>query len=490
MENQTVIQYFHWYNATSTLWSEVKDKAQYLQQLGITAAWLPPAYKAASGNISVGFDPYDLYDLGEFDQKGSIPTKYGNVAEYIDAVNTLKHHNIITIVDIVLNHKAGADEVEKMMAIKVNADDRTEQLEEPIEIEAFTKFNFNRNNQYSNFIWNSTCFSGVDFDSKKEETAIFKIINEYGTDWEDMISAEKGNYDYLMYCDIEFRNTAVIEELKKWGKWYHDKVGFGGVRLDAVKHISPQFFNEWLTFLKDNIEQNIFAVGEYWAPGNLDLLLKYIEATDGNMSLFDSCLQHNFHTASNSGNNFDLTTILDNCLTTALPEKSVTVVDNHDTQPLQALEANVQEWFKPLAYALILLRQNGLPCLFYPDLFGCTYHGIDKEGNEQTIIINKTEGIEALLHARKNNAYGTQIDYFNFTNCIGWVRQGNENYNGCAVLMSNSEAGTKVMEMGKNYANKTFADALGKCNNEVTINEDGFGEFTCAPGSVSVWVIK
>ncbi|MDI8752022.1 hypothetical protein MJH54_31455, partial [Salmonella enterica subsp. enterica serovar Montevideo] len=41
---------------------------------------------------------------------------------------------------------------------------------------------------------------------------------------------------------------------------------------------------------------------------------------------------------------------------------------NHDTQPLQALEAPVEPWFKPLAYALILLRENGVPSVFYPDL--------------------------------------------------------------------------------------------------------------------------
>jgi alpha-amylase len=29
------------------------------------------------GGHSVGYDTYDLFDLGEFDQKGSVPTKYG-----------------------------------------------------------------------------------------------------------------------------------------------------------------------------------------------------------------------------------------------------------------------------------------------------------------------------------------------------------------------------------------------------------------------------
>ena len=39
------------------------------------------------------------------------------------------------------------------------------------------------------------------------------------------------------------------------------------------------------------------------------------------------------------------------------PDLAVTFVDNHDTEPGQALFSYVQDWFKPLAYALTLLRK-------------------------------------------------------------------------------------------------------------------------------------
>ena len=48
------------------------------------------------------------------------------------------------------------------------------------------------------------------------------------------------------------------------------------------------------------------------------------------------------------------------------PELAVTLVDNHDTQPLQALEAPVEAWFKPMAYALILLRRKVILMFFTP----------------------------------------------------------------------------------------------------------------------------
>ncbi len=488
--NGTMMQFFHWYSdGNGQLWEEVKNQAQYLQDLGINAVWLPPAYKASGGGYSTGYDPYDLFDLGEFDQKGTIPTKYGTKQQYLDAIWALKEKGIRVIVDIVLNHKAGGDEKERFHVVKVDPNNRQQNISEPFEIESYTKFTFpGRGTQYSDFNWNFNCFSGVDYAEGEESGSIYQIIHDHGDGWEEMIDDEKGNYDYLMYNDIEQRNPNVRAELNYWGKWYHDTVGFDGVRLDAVKHQSPQFYQEWLYTLRANTGKNIFAVGEYWEPGHLELLLRYIDATDGSMSLFDSSLHLNLRKASLAGSDYDLRTIFDETLVQANPQLAVTVVDNHDTQPLQSLEAPIEEWFKPLAYALILLRQDGYPCIFYPDLFGAHYWGHGKDGNEYEIFLNKVDGIEALIIARKEYAYGTQRDYFEDANCLGWTREGDGEHRGCAVLMSNKDAYEKPMEVGAHYAGQEFHDFLGRFEHRVTIDENGWGNFSCPAGNVSVWV--
>lgn len=489
--NPTMIQFFHWYSeGNSTLYDKAKEATTYLKDLGISAVWFPPAYKSAGGGFSVGYDPYDLFDLGEFDQKNTTNTKYGSKKQLQEACKTLQENGISVIADIVLNHKAGGDETEKFHAIKVNPDNRQENISEPFEIESYTKFTFpGRGDQYSKFEWNFTCFSGVDFAVDQEE-AIYQIIHDFGDGWEEMITKEKGNYDYLMYNDIDQRNPFVRAELNSWGKWYHDEIHFDGVRLDAVKHQSPEFYQEWLYTLRTNTGKNIFAVGEYWAPGKLDLLQKYIDATDGCMSLFDSSLQQNLHAASLEGATYDLRKIFDETLTQANPLLSVTVVDNHDTQPLQDLEAPVEKWFKPLAYALILLRENGYPCIFYPDLFGAHYTDKDKEGNDQEIFLDKVEKIEELLKARQTFAYGLQRDYFDDANSLGWTREGNDEHKGCAVVLSNKDATQKKMEMGSRYAGQTFYDFLGWFQDSVTIDENGWGNFPVPAGNVSVWVPK
>jgi alpha-amylase len=82
---------------------------------------------------------------------------------------------------------------------------------------------------------------------------------------------------------------------------------------------------------------------------------------------------------------------------------AVTFVDNHDSQPLQALESYVEFWFRPLAYALILLREEGCPCLFYIDLYGASY----EENGEHIELVSLSE-LPILLNIRKTLAYGEQ----------------------------------------------------------------------------------
>lgn len=358
--------------------------------------------------MSVGYDTYDLFDLSEFDQKGSVRTKYGTKDEFIEATQALHDRGVQVIVDFVFNHKAGGDESELMKVMKINEKNRLENISEPYEIEAFSRFTFpGRNGQYSDFIWDKHCFSGVDYDHRNQKHGIFNLMSEYGNDWEEMITNEKGNYDFLMFCDIKFRNPAVKDELLKHVTWLHELTYCDGVRLDAVKHIPPAYFQEFLYLLRERTGKDIFAVGEYWAPGHLEVLTKYIDATEGTMSLFDSALQHSFHVASNLGSQFDLREIFNKSLVSDNQELAVTLVDNHDTQPLQALEAPVEAWFKPLAYALILLRKDGYPCVFYPDLFGASYWDKGDDGQDYEIFINRVDELESMLYVRKDFAFGT-----------------------------------------------------------------------------------
>ncbi len=491
MRNGTLLQSFHWYIPDDgQLWNQLKRDARKFSELGITACWIPPAGKASAGAVSVGYDVYDIYDLGEFDQKNSVRTKYGTKKELEEAATALHASGVSIYIDAVMNHMGGADETEKVIVRKVDPENRNEFISDPLEIEAFTKFTFpGRKGKYSKFIWDFRCFSGIDYAANTKETAIFSIVNnEYGEGWENVLDNEKGNFDYLMYADVEFRNPAVREEFKQWARWLHDVLQYDGVRLDAVKHITPYFINEWIDFLRTDIRHDLFAVAEYWTPGNLDSMLKYIEVTEERVHLFDAPLQNNFHRASKEGKAFNMSCIFENSLLLQKPMLAVTLVSNHDTQPLQALEAPVEPAFKPLAYALILLRQEGYPCIFYPDLYGAHYVDKGKDGQDHEIFLEKVNKLEELIRARALFAYGEQRDYFDHASCIGWTRCGDDEHPGIAVLLSNDQEGFKTMDMGKRHAGKAFRDYLQNHTATVQLDENGCGNFLVRAGSVSAWV--
>ncbi|HMG66526.1 MAG TPA: alpha-amylase, partial [Chitinophagaceae bacterium] len=452
MSNQTMIQFFHWYTTgDGVLWNQFSRQVAYLSELGITAAWLPPPYKGGSGKGSVGYDVYDLFDLGEFKQQGTIATKYGRKKEFIKAVAKAHKKNMQVIVDTVFNHKAHGDELEKIMVRKVNPENRKEFISEPMEIEAWTKFYFpGRNKKYSEFIWDFHCFSGVDWAENLKETGIFKVLNEYGEEWQKLAEEEFGNYDYLSFSDIEYRNQPVREEMKYWGKWFLETTDADGFRLDAVKHINPEFIKEWIDHMNSIAPKKIFYMGEYWNDQNAGSLKNYLDLVEGRMQLVDAPLHHNFYRASRDGRDYDMSRIFENTLISMRPELSISFVSNHDSQPLQFLEKPIADWCNPLAYAIILLREQGIPCVFYPDLYGAEYTDKGKDGNDHHIILKKVNELPTLMMIRKLMAYGNQRDYLDHKNTIGWTREGigEKRNSGCAVILSNGDEGWKYMEIG------------------------------------------
>ena len=476
MNKPTILQGFEWYIANDgSHWKHLASEAKKLSTLGFNYIWLPPASKGSGGKDDVGYGTYDLYDIGEFDQKGSVRTKYGTKSDYIELIKTLNENGIEALGDIVINHFLGADESEIINVQKYPAYDRTRPIGDSEVIEAWTKFTFpGRKGVYDDSEWNWTHFTGVDWDNRRKEHAIFKIE---GKEWDD-VDKEYGNYDYLMGADLDLDNREVVERLIKWGKWFIDTTGVDGFRLDAVKHINFTFFIEWLQAMFEHSGKEMFAVGEYWSD-DLAALVNYLDSSGMMLKLFDVPLHFNLMNASNSNGAFNLGEMFKGTLVEARPAWAVTFVDNHDTQPGQSLQSWVNGWFKPLAYSLILLRDEGVPCVFYGDLYGIEHDKINPVG-EQLI---------RLLLARKYCAYGDQVDYLDDGNVIGWVRTGGEKeHSGLAVVMTDGDSAEKRMNVGAWFGGRSFYDCTGNIEYEILIEEDGNGIFPVNGGSVSVWV--
>ncbi|MCH3968175.1 MAG: alpha-amylase [Atopobiaceae bacterium] len=482
--NGTMLQGFSWYlPSDGRHWKRLAKMAPGFTHVGITAVWMPPAYKGQGGKDDVGYGVYDTYDLGEFDQKGTVATKYGTKAELLAAVGALHKAGIEAIGDVVLNHRMGADECEQVEAEEVNPNNREEETSGPETITAWTRFTFpGRHGTYSDFTWDWNCFHGTDYDEATKRSSIWLF---QGKHWDDEVThKENGNFDYLMGDDVDLLYPPVYDELVRWGVWYVETCGLDGVRLDALKHMSREFYLRWLADVRAATKRELFCVGEYWTP-DLGDLQAYLGSEEV-MSLFDVPLHYKLFMASSSQGSQDLAHIFDGTIVSADPVHAVTFVENHDTQPNQALASTVEGWFKPSAYALILLREAGYPCVFYGDLFGMPNDG----------GIPAVKELPLLMECRRSFAYGTQRDYLDDADLIGWTRAGDPSQapadvaklpGGVAVVLSDRNDGAKHMCVGEGHVGETWRCVIG-AEADVTIGEDGCADFDAGPGSLSVYL--
>ena len=179
-ENYTLLQGFEWnVPADQKHWQRLSNEIDSLKAIGIDNIWIPPACKASGGDQGNGYDIYDLYDLGEFEQKGAKSTKWGTKEELVALSKKAADAGIGLYFDAVLNHKAGADEKEKCRVQEVDNSNRTSDIGEPFEMEAWLGFNFpGRGEKYSSMKWHWEHFSGTDYNAGEDKTGIYRILGK------------------------------------------------------------------------------------------------------------------------------------------------------------------------------------------------------------------------------------------------------------------------------------------------------------------------
>lgn len=480
MLNGIMFQGFEWYvNGDGQHYKRLIDMAPGLAAKGVTAVWLPPAYKAQGGGMDPGYSVYDLYDLGEFDQKGTVRTKYGTKDELLECIRVFKEHGIHVYMDVVLNHRSGADEKEVVTVQKMDPNNRNKAISDPYEIEAWSRFTFpGRQGKYSDKTLSWYHFTACDYDARNDEKGIFRFIGE-NKYWAKDVSKEYGNFDYLMGVDVDFSHPEVYDELLNWCDWFIETTGADGFRFDAVKHMSSNFVRVFVEHIRRTHGDQFFFVAEYW-DSDVKQLDEYLDGTDKQLTVFDVSLHFKFHQASVEGEGFDLRTTFDGTSVAGEPLHTVTFVENHDSQPTQSLESVVDGWFKPQAYAMILLREAGYPCVFYGDYCG------SGDGNLPAIggVLDK------MMSLRRIYAKGAQDEYFAEHNCIGWLRysEDKKDFPPLAVIVSNGQASKIRMSVGLESVGEVYADYLGNLEDKVVIDEEGYGDFPVAERSVSCWL--
>ncbi|KAL0778904.1 hypothetical protein CaCOL14_005162 [Colletotrichum acutatum] len=474
-QNPVQLQAFEWnLPADHKHWRRLRRTLPALRSVGVNSLWLPPGSKAKDPE-SNGYDIYDAWDLGEFDQKGSVPTKWGTKGDLVSLAADAEHHGIGLVWDAIHNHRAYADGTEMVKVVEVDPRD-------VYEIESWTKFDYKaRGGKYSKFRYNKSHFNGTDWNQQNKKRAIYRFVED-GKNWHQDVGDLQGNADYLMLENLDYTNPEVVKEQHQWGKWIVDELGLKGFRVDAVQHISWNFISKWAEHLrKPAIRNDLMFIGEFW-HGDVRVLNNWLEHMPAFFSLYDVPLMYHIERLS-WHRDTDLRQVFKDTLVEQRPNNAVTFIRNHDTQKGQQMDTPICKEFMPFAYSMILLRRDGHPCVFFGDLYG-----IELTHPEAPI-----QDLPNLLLARKLYAYGEQQDYFERPDCIGWVRRGTEERPaGMAVVMSWTQAehtDTRLsMSVGADHAGEVWTDVLGVEPAAITIDENGVGSFYCPKNKMACFV--
>ena len=301
-------------------WEAIENAVTALASDRFTALWLPPASKAASWN-SMGYDPYDFYDLGEFNQKGRRETWFGSKERLLSLINEAHANQLQVYADVVINHNSGAD------AQEVN----------PITTESrWTKFE--------------------------------PKSGKFPRNWECFHPSRYETTDDLAFGDMPdlcHRTPPVYAGLMDFTRWLVEDIGFDGFRFDFVKGYGS-WMVKGIAEYRYSKDVRPFCVGECWDSDRVidDWLMAVNSFMDNPVSAFDFPLHYKLKDLCDQFG-FDVRSLTPGTVVERFPAQAVTFVDNHDTVR-DSNNSVVND--KLLAYAVILTHE-GYPCVFWEDYF-------------------------------------------------------------------------------------------------------------------------
>ncbi len=306
-------------------WNTVKERLSEIKDAGFDSIWLPPPQKTRPGNIpTMGYEPYDYYDLGEYFQKNRTRTRYGTRQELQDLIAKANSYGIAAIADIVINHNVGG-------ALEYN----------PF-TQSYTPTNF------------MNISSG-------------KFPRNYTHFWPNPAYGQSDALAFGTFPDLIHANPYVHDSLIEWGKWLRDEIGYDGWRFDVAVGIIPEMLRDWMN------EIGGWGVAEYWiVPNATDNLhdyqhqVEYLDAANNTLTAFDFELRNNLVEMANSDGEYNMRNLFTRgLLWNNRTQQAITVVTNHDTGRDERINF---EKDKHMAYAYILTHE-GYPSVYWSDYY-------------------------------------------------------------------------------------------------------------------------
>ena len=289
---KTVFQGFWWdyYNNNfPNGWANyLAEMAPRLKVAGFDAIWIPPVYKNASTG-SVGYSPFDMYDLGDKYQKGgsnlSVASRVGTKDELLRMIAVMHANGIEVIQDIVLNHNDGAGanngsggiDPEAAFSMKNNSgykNFRFTSYATPILDDSQNDY-WTRSGRWSknypNFhpTLSHNCMTGDICDALFGpdicyQSGSFGQSSNIPTAGTTTINGITRPYYNPAQSSDYMRNNG-----RSWIQWFKKQTGADGWRWDAIKHFEIPVQEDYIYNTKYNLPtwsaggQDMFCVGEW-----------------------------------------------------------------------------------------------------------------------------------------------------------------------------------------------------------------------------------
>ena len=429
---KVVLQGFWWdyYNNNyPDSWSDyLTELTPRLKEMGIDAVWIPPSYKNHSTS-SVGYSPFDHYDLGDKYQKSNTATRLGKKDQLLRMIGVMHANGIEVIQDMVLNHidNAGGPSGEGGQDTEAT-------------------YSLSSSGGYKNFRYSSFAtpeqhtgnLDATDYLSKRgrwpKNYPNFHAHAGHNTisgNWEDPLFGPDicfgyqedgtGNgYGQSSTCvdgpdcyNPPQSSGYMRDNARDWIMWFSRQTNVDGFRWDAVKHY-PHFVVQDLCYnLKYNnswasLGETMFNVGEYvGSKTEIDNYVNSVTFSNGGsdelLGTFDFGLRGAIYGMVTGSGFYDMSTIpgqqQDERVhyysgSNTYVNRTVPFVNNHDTfRPQFDANGNYSGWntgdelaahIDPFetrlsaAYAVIF-AVDGSPQVFFEDLFN-----IGSKGNRWT----------------------------------------------------------------------------------------------------------
>ena len=315
----------------------ITSKLDYLKSLGVDALWLTPVSKSPS---------YHKYDVTDYK---SIDPEFGTIDDYKRLISEAHKRKIKIIKDFVINHTSD---------------------KHPWFLEAKK----GKSNPYRDYyVWMTPkMIDSLGIATREQAGGSWEV-----TPWHFAHQGDTEKYYALFWGgmpDLNYDNPKVRKEVYEAAKYWLKEVGVDGFRLDAAKHIYPDWEAEkchafWQEFRKEMTatKPDVYIVGEVWTSA--DKVAPYFKGLPANFHIDEGFAIQKVVKEEKDDNLIQKILSDYKAFGSQNPDFiDATIIDNHDQDRIGTVMNNDVNKMKVAAQ--LLLSLPGQPYIYYGEELG------------------------------------------------------------------------------------------------------------------------